>query len=250
MSKWALLWKSIILSSIGKTVYPYALYIRSLDLRNLTNLLDEPLFREHIMKDFFADDMAQFLKAQETPIKKRTRNGRVVGMRLDIPVVLELVGESITSFVTVAATENHATVALDDIAPGDISSVVLPRWIGRLSRLKSMTLWDGVVLNEDVANAINSSCPNFNDLTFLYCSDKDTDPKLAAFFGALRSNSLESLNALSAQGIGPESLLALNNHAKSLKTLKIDGLRYVIYSFCVRKFQQWQSESCKTFERF
>jgi hypothetical protein len=138
------------------------------------------------------------------------------------------VGESITSFVTLAATENHATVALDDIAPGDISSVVLPRWIGRLSRLKSITLWDGVVLNEDVANAINNNCPNFNDLTFLYCSERGTDPNLAAFFGALRSNSLESLNALSAEGIGPETLLALNNHGKSLKTLKIDGLRSVL----------------------
>jgi hypothetical protein len=94
ISKWALLWKSIILSTIGKTAYPYAWYIRSLDLRNLTNLLDEPLFREHIMDNFFADDMAQFLRAQETPIKKRTRNGRVVGMRLDIPVVLELVSPS------------------------------------------------------------------------------------------------------------------------------------------------------------
>lgn len=46
------------------------------------------------MDNFFADDMAQFLRAQETPIKKRTRNGRVVGMRLDIPVVLELVSPS------------------------------------------------------------------------------------------------------------------------------------------------------------
>jgi hypothetical protein len=142
ISKWALLWKSIIRSSIKKTAYPYALYIRSLDLRNLTDLLDDTLFREHAMDGFFADDMAQFLKAQETPVKKRTRGRKTIGIRLNIPVVLDLVGESITSFVSVSATENRATVALDDIAPGNISSVVLPRWTGRLSRLKSMTLWD------------------------------------------------------------------------------------------------------------
>jgi hypothetical protein len=227
ISKWALLWKSIIRSSIKKTAYPYALYIRSLDLRNLTYLLDDTLFREHAMDGFFADDMAQFLKAQGTPVKKRTRGGKAIGMRLNIPVVLDLVGESITSFVSVSATENRATVALDDIAPGNISSAVLPRWAGRLSRLKSMTLWDGAVLNGEVANAINNYCPNFNDLTFFLCSRNDTDPDFASFFGTLRSNSLESFTALSAQGIGPETLLALNNHSSSLKTLKLEDLRYV-----------------------
>lgn len=179
------------------------------------------------MEAFFADDMAQFLMAQETPTKKRTRGGKAIGMRLNIPVVLDLVGESITRFVSIAATENGATVALDEIAPGDISSVALPRWAGRLSRLKSMTLYDGAVLNEDVANAINSNCPRFNDLTFFRCSRDDADPDFAAFFGTLRSNSLESFTALNAQGIGPETLLALNNHSSSLKTLELDGLRYV-----------------------
>jgi len=179
------------------------------------------------MNGFFADDMAQFLKAQETPTKKRTRGGKAIGMRLNIPVVLDLVGESITSFVSVSATENRATVALDDIAPGNISPAVLPKWTGRLSRLKSMALLDGAVLNEEVATAINNHCPNFNDLTFFLCSRNDTDPDFASFFGTLRSNSLESLTALSAGGFGPETLLALNNHSSSLKTLTLGDLRYV-----------------------
>ncbi len=59
-SKWALQWKSIIRSSIGHTLYPYCLYIRSLDLRNLADLLLDPLFRD-ISQSFFADDMVQFL---------------------------------------------------------------------------------------------------------------------------------------------------------------------------------------------
>ena len=227
MSKYALLWKSLIRSSIGKTAYPYAQYICSLDLRNFTYLLEDTLFRDYGMEEFFADDMSQFLKAQETPIKKRTRKGNAVGMRIDIPVVLDLVGESITSYLSVVATEKNARVALDDIAPGDISSSVLPRWIGRLSQLKSMTLWDGVVLNEDAAIAINNHCPKFNDVTFFRCSREDADPDIAAFFGALKPNTLESLTALSAEGIGPETLLALNNHANSLKVLKIDGLTYI-----------------------
>lgn len=179
------------------------------------------------MDGFFADDMAPFLKSQETPMKNRTRGGRAIGMRLNVPVVLDLVGESITNFVSVSATENRATVALDDIAPGNISSTVLPRWTGRLSRLKSMTLYDGAVLNEEVAKAINNFCQNFNDLTFFRCSKNDADPDFASFFGTLRSNSLESFTALSAQAIGPETLLALNNHSSSLKNLKLEDLRYV-----------------------
>jgi hypothetical protein len=222
--KWALLWKSIIRSSIGKTAYPYALYIRSLDLRNLEYLLDDPLFRDCGMDDFFAGDMDLFLKTLETPMKKRTRGGRVIGVRLHIPAILEAVGESITNFVSVAATQNHATVALDDIS-GDLSYLALPNWISRLSRLKSMTLYDGAVLSEAVANAINNHCTSFNDLTFFRCSHDNMDHNFAAFFGTLRSNSLESFIALSAQEIGQETLLALNNHSRSLKTLKFNGLR-------------------------
>lgn len=198
------------------------------------------------MEDFFADDMAQFLKGQDTSAKKRRRGGGT-WMPLNVPAVLDLVGESITSFVSASATDNNATVALDDIAPGNIGSGVLPRWTGRLSRLKSMTLWDAAILDEDAANVINSHCPNFNDLTFFRCTGEAIDPDLAAFFGALRVNSLVSLTALSAQGIGPETLLSLNNHSKSLKVLKIDGLRYVNSKFLLSML--YESKSCIRLQR-
>lgn len=228
ISKWALLWKSIIRSSINKTAYPYALYIRSLDLRNLSELLEEPLFREHALENFFAEDMAIFVKAQEAPRNSKTRSRNAIGTRLNTAMVLDLVGESITSFVSEAAIKNRATVALEDIS-GNISSAALPRWTGRLSRLKSMSLWDGAVLNGDVANAINNHCPNFDDLTFFLCSRDDMDPDFASFLGGLRSNSLRSFTALNATSIGPETLLALNNHSSSLNVLELDGLRYVHY---------------------
>ena len=35
-------WRTIILSSLGKTLYPYTQYIRTLDLRGLENLLSIP----------------------------------------------------------------------------------------------------------------------------------------------------------------------------------------------------------------
>ena len=180
------------------------------------------------MEDFFADDMGQFLKPQGSCVKKRTRQGMLVEMRLDVPAILDMVGESITKYVNSTATDKNAKVVLDDIAPGDITSIALSKWVSRLSQLKSMTLWDGSILNQEVADSLSRNCPNFNDLSFFRCSRENADPDIAAFFGALRPNSLESLEALSAQGIGPETLLELNNHSMSLTTLKIDGLRYVV----------------------
>jgi hypothetical protein len=85
-------------------------------------------------------------------------------------------------------------------------------------------------LNEKVATAIAANCYSFDDLTFFSClptSNKtygDIDHDMALFFGGLRTNSLRSFSALSAKAVGPETLLALNNHALSLKTLKLSGL--------------------------
>ena len=43
--KWARLWRTIILSSLGKTLYPYSQYIRTLNLRDLEELLTDSNFR-------------------------------------------------------------------------------------------------------------------------------------------------------------------------------------------------------------
>src|SRR5271170_3219476 len=44
--QWALQWRSIIMSSLGKTAYPYCVYLRSVDLGNLEDLFDEKVFKE------------------------------------------------------------------------------------------------------------------------------------------------------------------------------------------------------------
>lgn len=218
---WALQWKSITRSSLGNTAYPYCLWMRSLDLRNLKDLLEDNLFRE-TQEMFFADDMTGFLKLPETPMKLKVR-GAKAKKRLDIQLVLELIGESITSFIAESASQNKATVAVEDLS-GDIRATVLPKWVSRLSKLKSMTLWDGAVLSASVADAIANNCHVFDDLTFYSClSDADND--LAAFFSGLNQNTLRSFAALSAGSVGPQSLLSLNHHAQSLKKLKLDGLK-------------------------
>jgi hypothetical protein len=208
---------------MGHTLYPYCLYIRSLDLRNLADLLEDPWFRE-ISQTFFADDMAQFLRKPDTPMKQKIRGAKALHRKLDVPIILDLVGESITNYVSTAATQNRATVALEDIS-GDISGLALSRWVGRISRLKGMTLWDGGALSKDVATSIANNCPQFDDLTFYGSLKPDIDQDLASFFSRLEKNSLQSFAALNANAIGPETLLSLNHHKYSLKRLKLDGLR-------------------------
>lgn len=42
--KWASMWRSIILSSLGKTLFPYSKYVRTLSLQDLEYLLQDARF--------------------------------------------------------------------------------------------------------------------------------------------------------------------------------------------------------------
>lgn len=48
--RWSILWRSIIASSQDATLFPYCRYIRTLDFRDLGNLLDEDQFRNKLAK--------------------------------------------------------------------------------------------------------------------------------------------------------------------------------------------------------
>lgn len=217
--KWALSWKSIVRSSLGATAYPYCLYIRSLDLTNLSNLLDDGTFRMTAMDNFFADEMAELLSVDGTP---RRRSKRGTQVRLNTTTILNLIGESITRYVSERANETQKTVALENLS-GDITSVALPIWVGRLSRLKSMTIWDGKSLSENAATVISHKCFKFNEIRIFICSD-DTDHNPASFIKGLRPNSLFSLEVLSHCRIGPAFLSSLSHHSGSLKSLRLQSL--------------------------
>lgn len=46
--RWSTLWKSLILSALGQTYYPYCQHIKVLDLRDLQNLLEDDQFKGSI----------------------------------------------------------------------------------------------------------------------------------------------------------------------------------------------------------
>ena len=219
--KWALIWRSIIRSSLGTTAYPYALYILSLDLNNLADLLDDNVFKLSIMQSFFAEDMQRFLSTQDTPVKHRTRNQR----RLDTDSTVNLVGDSISKFVNGSSIKNQTTVALESFS-GNIGSTALASWTPGMKRLRTLRVWDGSAVDGEVAAAISQHCFNFDDFSIFSCraKDRDGDSNLASFLSGLRPNTLRSFTIQSSAGLGENVLNALNGHSLSLKVIKLGGL--------------------------
>jgi hypothetical protein len=50
IQRWSILWRSIVASALGATLFPYCRYIKNLDFRDLGNLLDEDQFRNKVSK--------------------------------------------------------------------------------------------------------------------------------------------------------------------------------------------------------
>lgn len=223
VSRWALQWRSIILSSLGKTAYPYCLYIQSLDLRNLEDLLEENIFREHCQTAFFGGDMSPF--AHETSMITRTQAKRQKQhSKMNVPAVINAVGESISKFVADLASVSGTAAALEDLSM-NIRSDALPRWITRLSRLESMTLWDGAILDANLGEIIKTHCHNFNSLNIYTCIGNQVDLNLAGFFTAMSNNTLRSLRIFSQNDIGEKTFQALNQHRESLTDLVLGNIK-------------------------
>lgn len=110
---------------------------------------------------------------QELEIRDQIR-GR--GMRLDVDAIVAKVGDMIIECVKTAADQQGKEVGLLSLEgpprsglgdAGDIPrEAILTRWVttGRLSRLTSLRVHDGSVLNSGLAKAIRENCPAFNEL--------------------------------------------------------------------------------------
>ncbi|KAK4993153.1 hypothetical protein LTR50_000639 [Elasticomyces elasticus] len=119
--------------------------------------------------------------------------------------------------------------AITEPAVGDVFSTTLSRWAPRLTRLRSLQLWDGKALgNETTRNLLYAHCPMLELLSLYQWQHADADHHLAEFISGLQPNKLVAFENLSVAGIGAETCVALNAHGKSLNSLKLlltnDGL--------------------------
>ena len=212
VSKWADLWRTMILSSLGMTLYPYCRYIRVLELRDLKELLYDPKFQNEYSDDFFAGALSQFRIETETPVKTKSRGKRP--LRLHTTNTVEAIGEVITK----------QTPMLEEIN-GEISSSTLLQWILRLPKLQQMALWNGAALADGVGSLIHKHCPNFKGLRFYEWSAPEADSLFATFLQELRPETLKTLEVFSFSNIGAQSFLALNCHSTSLQELKLNNIK-------------------------
>ncbi|RMX92183.1 hypothetical protein D0868_13556 [Hortaea werneckii] len=213
--KWSVLWRTIVLSTLGKTFYPYCRHLRGLDLRDLSWLLDrldEPKFRGKVAKQFFAGDLSRFHILIETPAKTPAKTRAA---RLDIKKILLAVGDEITK---------HSPLLEELLEPStsDVLITALPTWTPRLEHLRALEFWDGKLLaDETIRNLLHVHCPNLAHLQLFLSTDPESDHHLALFINGLQHNNLLTFENNSTCNIGQETCMALNNHGRSLFELKL-----------------------------
>lgn len=147
------LWRSIIASSLGETLYPYCCWIKALKLGNLYSHLED-LARDN------AGLRAQFFSP---PLDKlQIRRGR--GRALNLDAIVVEVANMVTKCIRTAADHEDKRVGLTSLEGFYLPTANLPSWVSSLSRLSSLVVRDGSVLTGDVARAIRANCPAFREV--------------------------------------------------------------------------------------
>ncbi|KAJ0109177.1 hypothetical protein J7T55_009507 [Diaporthe amygdali] len=217
--RWAGMWRSIILSSLGVTAYPYCLWIRSLGLSDLEQLL-VGIARDRKWRTlFFKGPMKTF---EIISGSTKTRQGRPV---LEWQKIIEQVGNKITQFAEEAAEKQNKSVQLVSLEGANLPTSLLSVWVSRLSTLTTLSIRDGSVLTAEVADSIHRNCPFFKDLTCFNIKGPTVDKNMSEFFRGLRENSLESFKVHSSNEIGYDALDGLMQHSRSLRLLDLSSLQ-------------------------
>lgn len=211
LRKWALLWRSIIRSSLDKTYKPYCMYIRSLNLDNLRDLLQEGRFAGKIEREFFADDLQDFHLRKPFSSNPTPKNRQKNRLCVDPVPVLHAVGEAITK----------KTKLLEEIK-GPISQGFLPQWIRRSPRLQCLDLQQGYAIGTEAQDAIRENCPSFNSLRLYAWTEANADKHLANLLST--TSGWQNFELFISSDIGRLSLTAMNHHAGTLTSMRLLGL--------------------------
>ncbi|KAI1465239.1 uncharacterized protein F4812DRAFT_466681 [Daldinia caldariorum] len=234
MSECLQLWRSIILSSIKKTVYPYCIYVRSLSFGNLEDCLQD-IDRDNHARDMFLEGpMEQFLVLQKGQgLYAEAEDARPPS--IDIKATMVKCADSITKCIKRLADDMGTAVSLAHLEGTSIPYDILPTWISRIGTLTSLRIRDGSVLGVEAARAISEYCPSFVDLTCFYCMssvapgpyypfNERPSQKCSVLVYEDSANNLRSFEVISQNSIGKIALTALNSHAASLRSLVLRNL--------------------------
>lgn len=207
VQRWAVLWRTIILSALGKTLFPYCRNLRLLDLRDLSELLADDKFRGKTMKTFFEGDLEQY------HFMLPRINNRPA--RLDVGKIVRAVGDIIIQ-------QAPLLEGLWEPTTSDVLINALPDWAPRLAHLRRLVVWDGKAFaSETTRNLLHAHCPNLESLGIFMSTSPDSDHVLAKFIGGIQPNKLVYFENFTNCRIGQETCLALSVQGASLTTLKL-----------------------------
>ncbi|KAI9723120.1 MAG: hypothetical protein M1828_004368 [Chrysothrix sp. TS-e1954] len=212
VQKWSIMWRSIILAALNGTLFPYCRYLKSLELRDLQNLLEDSKFRGRIQTNFFSGSLSKFHHEVEVQAFKRHSDKRVnrPSKRLDVQTTIEAIGDAIIP----------QQPFLEQLS-GQFSSSSLKSWATSLKNLQRLELRDGDALTDvdgAMHRALHKNCPGLKALMIFQWQHPGADEMLANFIKGMRPNSLQTLQTLTDRcGISTQTCLALSEHGQSLK---------------------------------
>lgn len=140
------LWRSLIASALGKTAYPYCIWVKALQLSNLMSLLEDIGQQKKALKRPFFSPPLQILR----------------GLKQDEVIIK--VADLITKRIQADAEDANKAAQLSSLEGPHFPSASLSSLVSRLSRLTTLAVRDGSVLNKEVGLAIREGCPAFKEL--------------------------------------------------------------------------------------
>lgn len=150
LQKWTIMWRSLIMSSLDETMFPYCRYLKALELRDFQNMIEEERFRGKTSKLFFSGSMRQF--NFERTIKGVSGRSYT---RFDVEKIVVAVGHSLVAKAPL----------LESLSATSINAAALQSWIQDLPRLRCLELGDGqAIATTDVQEAILNGCPRLEEL--------------------------------------------------------------------------------------
>ncbi|KAI0996354.1 hypothetical protein K3495_g11826 [Podosphaera aphanis] len=222
------LWKSIMLSIIRKTAYPYCLFIHTLDLDKLTFLISS-LRRDNILSSFFEADMSAFIRYH--PNSRGATLSPEQSLRfIDSSEVAEFLGDSLLSYINEVIIQQPRVVVNLECIRWNNQRGGMTRWTSQWPKIKSLEITFIKSSNLHLAKAISDNCPEFNSLKLSVFDNKQIDRDLSRFLRGLKQNTLQTLLVFQNGGrMKDQALLSLNHHADSLRKLNFCRLNVDAY---------------------
>ncbi|KAE8151281.1 hypothetical protein BDV25DRAFT_152844 [Aspergillus avenaceus] len=210
--KWAVMWRSIALSTLDQTYLPYYSYIRYLDLEDLGYLLGQGYINRN-KEVFFTPELTDYI-SQDYGIKgnKRLRSSK----SFDIEHTLVKIGSAIVK----------RSMSIRGMSC-NVQPPVLAEFLQQLPLLQSLTIWSGASLTDHSGDKIRDYCPELKQLTIYSWQNepsRNAESDSEQFLNELRPNTLEYFEVLSYSHLGPRSIRAMGSHLNSLTELKLTSL--------------------------